>query len=58
MLSHNINQIDDVKLPAEKQIYSSTMMKNLKRKGIRKTSSSRKIPDNFFNYLILYLEEK
>ena len=49
MLSHNMNPIDGANHPPEKQVYSSAMMKSLQRKGIRKPSPPRKVPDEIRN---------
>jgi hypothetical protein len=49
MLSHNMNQIDGSNNPPEKQVYSSAMMKSLQRKGIRRPSPPRKVPDEIRN---------
>ena len=42
MLSHNMNPIDGVNHPHEKQVYSSAMMKSLQRSIIRRPSPPRK----------------
>ena len=49
MLSHNMNPIDGANHPPEKQVYSSAMMKSLQRKGIRKPSPPRKVPEEIRN---------
>ena len=49
MLSHNMNPIDGANHPEEKQVYSSAMMKSLQRKGIRKPSPPRKVPEEIRN---------
>ena len=49
MLSHNMNPIDGSNNPPEKQVYSSAMMKSLQRKGIRRPSPPRKVPDEIRN---------
>ena len=49
MLSHNMNPIDGPNHPPEKQVYSSAMMKSCQRKGIRRPSPPRKIPDEIRN---------
>ena len=49
MLSHNMNPIDGDNLPPEKQVYSSAMMKSVQRKGIRKPSPPRKVPEEIRN---------
>ena len=49
MLSHNMNPIDGANHPPEKQVYSSAMMKSCQRKGIRKPSPPRKVPDEIRN---------
>jgi hypothetical protein len=49
MLSHNMNPIDGANHPPEKQVYSSAMMKSVQRKGIRKPSPPRKVPEEIRN---------
>ena len=49
MLSHNMNPIDGANHPAEKQVYSSAMMKSVQRKGIRRPSPPRKVPEEIRN---------
>ena len=49
MLSHNMNPIDGDNHPPEKQVYSSAMMKSCQRKGVRKPSPPRKVPDEIRN---------
>ena len=49
MLSHNMNPIDGDNHPPEKQVYSSAMMKSCQRKGIRRPSPPRKVPDEIRN---------
>ena len=49
MLSHNMNPIDGANHPEEKQVYSSAMMKSLQRKGIRRPSPPRKVPEEIRN---------
>ena len=49
MLSHNMNPIDGANHPEEKQVYSSAMMKSLLRKGIRRPSPPRKVPEEIRN---------
>ena len=67
MLSHNMNPIDGANHPEEKQVYSSAMMKSVQRKGVRRPSPPRKVPEEirntpeelqeirnkYFNYLII-----
>ena len=49
MLSHNMNPIDGDNHPPEKQVYSSAMMKSCQRKGVRRPSPPRKVPDEIRN---------
>ena len=49
MLSHNMNPIDGANHPSEKQVYSSAMMKSCQRKGIRRPSPPRMVPDEIRN---------
>ena len=49
MLSHNMNPIDGANHPEEKQVYSSAMMKSVQRKGVRRPSPPRKIPEEIRN---------
>ena len=49
MLSHNMNPIDGANHPEEKQVYSSAMMKSLQRKGVRRPSPPRKVPEEIRN---------
>ena len=49
MLSHNMNPIDGANHPPEKQVYSSAMMKSVQRKGIRRPSPPRKVPEEIRN---------
>ena len=49
MLSHNMNPIDGANHPPEKQVYSSAMMKSLQRKGIRRPSPPRNVPEEIRN---------
>ena len=49
MLSHNMNPIDGANHPPEKQVYSSAMMKSMQRKGIRRPSPPRKVPEEIRN---------
>ena len=49
MLTHNMNPIDGANHPPEKQVYSSAMMKSVQRKGIRKPSPPRKVPEEIRN---------
>ena len=49
MLSHNMNPIDGYNHPPEKQVYSNAMMKSCQRKGVRKPSPPRKVPDEIRN---------
>ena len=49
MLSHNMNPIDGANNPPEKQVYSSAMMKSLQRKGVRRPSPPRKVPEEIRN---------
>ena len=49
MLSHNMNPIDGANHPEEKQVYSSAMMKSLQRKGLRRPSPPRKVPEEIRN---------
>jgi hypothetical protein len=49
MLSHNMNPMDGSNHPEEKQVYSSALLKSLKRGGIRKPSPPRKIPEEIRN---------
>ena len=44
-----MNPIDGANHPPEKQVYSSAMMKSLQRKGIRKPSPPRKVPEEIRN---------
>ena len=49
MLSHNMNPIDGANHPEEKQVYSSAMMKSVQRKGVRRPSPPRKVPEEIRN---------
>ena len=49
MLSHNMNPIDGSNHPEEKQVYSSAMMKSVQRKGVRRPSPPRKVPEEIRN---------
>ena len=49
MLSHNMNPIDGANHPPEKQVYSSAMMKSVQRKGVRRPSPPRKVPEEIRN---------
>jgi hypothetical protein len=49
MLSHNINPIDGENHPDEKQVYSSAMLKTIKRNTARKPEPPRNIPDEIRN---------
>jgi len=50
MLSHNMNPIDGGNHPPEKQVYSSAMLKSMKRgSGIRRPSPPRKVPEEIRN---------
>jgi hypothetical protein len=49
MLSHNINPMDGENRPEEKQTYSSSMLKAIKRNDIRKPEPPRKTPDEIRN---------
>ena len=49
MLSHNMNPIDGANHPEEKQVYSSAMMKSVQRKGVRRHSPPRKVPEEIRN---------
>ena len=49
MLSHNMNPIDGANNPEEKQVYSSAMMKSVQRKGVRRPSPPRKVPEEIRN---------
>ena len=44
-----MNPIDGANHPPEKQVYLSVMMKSCQRKGIRKPSPPRKVPDEIRN---------
>jgi hypothetical protein len=44
-----MNPIDGANHPPEKQVYSSAMMKSVQRKGIRKPSPPRKVPEEIRN---------
>ena len=45
MLSHNINPIDGGNIPDTKQVYSSAMLKAIKRSDIRRPEPPRKTPE-------------
>jgi hypothetical protein len=44
-----MNPIDEANHPAEKQVYSSAIMKSVQRKGIRRPSPPRKVPEEIKN---------
>ena len=44
-----MNPIDGANHPEEKQVYSSAMMKSVQRKGIRRPSPPRKVPEEIRN---------
>lgn len=49
MLSHNINPIDGGNLPDTKQVYSSAMLKAIRRNDIRNPEPPRKVPEEIRN---------
>jgi hypothetical protein len=49
MLSHNVNPMDGQNKPESKQVYSSAMLKSIKRNEIRRPSPPRKTPDEIRN---------
>lgn len=49
MLSHNVNPMDGQNKPETKQVYSSAMLKSIKRNEIRRPSPPRKTPDEIRN---------
>lgn len=53
MLSHNINPIDGGNSPDTKQVYSSAMLKAVKRNLIRKPEPPRKTPEEIRNTTVI-----
>jgi hypothetical protein len=49
MLSHNVNPMDGNNQPETKQVYSSAMLKAIRRNDLRKPSPPRKTPDEIRN---------
>jgi hypothetical protein len=49
MLSHNLNPMDGTNIPDTKQVYSSAMLKAIRRNEIRQPSPPRKVPDEIRN---------
>jgi hypothetical protein len=49
MLSHNINPMDGGNKPEEKQVYSSAILKTIKRNNVRKPEPPRKVPEEIRN---------
>ncbi len=49
MLSHNINPIDGGNKPDEKQVYSSAILRTIKRNHQRRPEPPRKVPDDIRN---------
>jgi hypothetical protein len=49
MLSHNLNPIEGGNLPDTKQVYSSAMLKTIKRNVVRNPDPPRKVPEEIRN---------
>jgi hypothetical protein len=54
MLSHNVNPMDGQNIPETKQVYSSAMLKSIKKNETRKPSPPRKTPDDIRNTAVYY----